>query len=539
MSILLEVLGAATLLLWGLSVLKKSMLAGFGTKLRVWLASATKNRALSFASGLGVTVAVQSSTATALMLAGFVGQGFVTAAMAQAGMLGANLGTSLVSQLLSLDLHWLSPATLVLGFALQRLYPERRLGHMGGVFFGFGLVLVGLEMVGRASVQMQHGQSMDLVLQLMADVPLLALLTGAVLATLSASSMAVVLFVMAISAAGQLSADLTLMMVAGANLGGAIPPIFATRNEGIHARRVMIGNLLVRAAGVAAVLVLQSWISLPDIDSGRLAVDLHVLFNLALCLLFLPLVGQVSKLMAVLLPERVADEPRSHLGTASEDEPVEALAAATREALRIGDMVELMLEKAMAGLLPGGVVPSEAIGLLENNVDLAQGRLKLFMSRLMRHPLSDAQRERSLEIMSYALNLEHVGDIIDRSLNRLLVKSAERQAPLSSEGISEIDAIYHAVLSNLHAAQTVFLSRDLGMARQLMETKVQIRSMVRRSQDRHFRRLQDGRADSIQTSGLHLDMLRDLKRINAHIVAVTEPVLLELGQLRDSRLTEW
>jgi len=538
MSILLEILGAATLLLWGLNVLKQGMLGGFGSNLRLWLASATRNRMRAFICGLGVTIAVQSSTATALMLAGFVGQGFVTATMAQAGMLGANLGTSLVAQLLSLDLNWLSPAMLVLGFALQRLYAGHKLGHAGGVFFGFGLLLVGLDMVGRAATQMQQGQSMDLVVQLMADVPLLALLVGVVLAMLSASSMAVVLFVMAMGAAGQISADMTLMMVAGANLGGAIPPVLAARRDGIHARRVMIGNLLVRAAGVAVVLLLLSWVSLPNIGSGRMAVDLHVMFNLALCLLFLPLAGQVSKLMVLLLPERVADESRSHLGAASEDEPVEALSSATREALRIGDMVELMLGKAMAGLGSAGAAQSADIGLLENSVDLAQGQLKLFMSRLMRQPLTESQRERALEIMSYALNLEHVGDIIDRSLNRLLVKSAERQAPLSSEGVGEIEDIYHAVLSNLHAAQTVFLSRDLATARQLMETKVKIRSMVRHSQDRHFRRLQDGRADSIRTSGLHLDMLRDLKRINSHIVAVTEPVLLELGQLRDSRLME-
>ncbi|MET3924223.1 Na/Pi cotransporter family protein [Devosia sp. 2618] len=538
--LLIDLLGAAALLLWGLRSLKSGVNAAFGTQLRLFLASSTRNRFAAFGAGLVTTLALQSSTAMAIMVSSFVAQGLVTPVMAQAVMLGANVGTSIVTQVLALDLHWLGPAALLVGVFTSSRKSKRSRG-IGEAIIGLGLMLLSLSLMSSATLPMRESPAVASFFSLLGGAPIIAIGLAALLAAVSASSLAVVLFVMSLAGAGSIDATLCLLLVAGANIGGALPPVLASGSEGIAARRVATTNLVARSLGAGLLLVAMGWI-IPLVsgysDLSRLVVDAHVGFNLALAIILLPLITPLTRLMTRLMPDRGMESesgPR-HLDELALTDPPSALAAATRETLRVGDIIENMLEVSLRALKANDEQLCQSIFKLDDQVDTLQGAIKLYLARLDHANLdADALRQANA-IVDYAVNLEHVGDIIERSLSRLTLKKIEKQLQFSPDGLVEIEGLYLDTLDNLQLAQSVFLSRDTRLARRLMESKLAIRVKERDSATRHMTRLQERHVATLQTTSLHLDILRDLKRINSHLASVAHPILKDAGLLRDSRL---
>ncbi|MCR6631670.1 MAG: hypothetical protein NVV74_17395 [Magnetospirillum sp.] len=269
--------------------------------------------------------------------------------------------------------------------------------------------------------------------------------------------------------------------------------------------------------------------------------NFHVLLNLTAALVFLPLLGPLSALLARLLPEAPAAEdhrrPR-HLDEAALGTPNVALACAARETLRIADQVEAMLGRAQALLTADDADAAKDLGNMDDVVDSLHSAVKLYLARLPAEDMDPADSARAAEIMTFVINLEHMGDIIDRNLRDLGKKRLARQLIFSAEGRADIAAMFTQTRENLKAAVAVFLAGDARLARRLVSEKAEIRHLERRATESHFARIRSGRRESIETSALHLDVLRDLKRINAHIAAVAYPILEQGGELEETRLKE-
>lgn len=538
--LLIDLLGAAALLLWGLRLLKTGVNRAFGAQLRMFLASATRNRFAALGAGLAATLAVQSSTATAVMISAFVAQGLIAPAMAQAVMLGANIGTAIVTQILSFDIGWLAPAAILLGaFAASR--SGRRSKGTGEMAIGLGLMLLALRLMGDATNPMRESEAVAAFFALLGEAPVIALALSTALAAISASSLAAVLFITALAVAGTIDVSLCLILVAGANLGGAIPPVLAAAADGVAARRVAIANLVARGLGGLALLPAVGLIAVPLSDypdMGQLVTGVHLAFNIVLALIFLPLVGPLTRLVARMVPDkgRSPDDGPLHLDQDALQDPPAALAAAMRETLRVGDVVGSMLENSLNALRTSDEALCQSVYKLDDKVDTIENAIKLYLSRLDQSLLDENMRRQFEAIRDYAINLEHVGDIVERSLSRLTLKKIESNLRFSVAGLGEIEMMFLETIDNLQLAQHVFLSRDATMARRLMETKLVIRRLERESTQNHMERLKENRPETLQTSALHIDLLRDLKRINAHVVSVASPILEEAGLLRESRL---
>ncbi|RUV80819.1 Na/Pi cotransporter family protein [Mesorhizobium sp. M5C.F.Ca.IN.020.14.1.1] len=539
--LLVELLGAAALLLWGLRLLKSGVNTAFGTRLRRFLAASTRNRFSAFGAGVVTTLALQSSTAMAVMTSSFVAQGLVVPTMAQAVMLGANVGTALVTQILSFGIHWLAPVAVLLGVAMGSRRSRRGRGF-SEITIGAGLMLLSLRLMSDATEPMRESEAVAAFFSLLGDAPVMAIALSATLAAVSASSLAVVLFIMSLAAAGGVDAELCLLLVAGANLGGALPPVLAAAADGAAARRVAVSNLAVRGVGALVLLLISAWIAerLPaGIDLAQMTVQAHLVFNIALAIVFLPIIGPMTRLLTRLLP----DEPSTsrsggpqHLDEAALSDPPSALAAAMRETLHVGDLVETMLDTTLAALKTNDDLLCRSVFQLDDEVDAIQEAIKLYLARVDRTNMDDAARRQASNVLDYAINLEHVGDIVERSLSPLTMKTIEKQLRYSPEGMNEIEELFRDTIENLQLAQRVFINGDAQIARRLMEGKIAIRHKERASVERHLARLQERRPDTLRTTSLHMDVLRDLKRINAHLASVAAPILEEAGMLRESRL---
>ena len=542
--ILLDLVGGVALLLWGLHMVQSGILRAFGADLRRVLGIALRNRLTAFAAGLGITALLQSSTATALMTATFVGDGLVGLVPALAIMLGANVGSTLIVQLFSFDVASFAPVLLVLGVVAFKRSARTRVRDLGRVAIGLGLVLLSLHILLDTLAPAENAPNVRALLAASTGVPMLNIIFGAVLAWAAHSSVAVVLLVMSLSYSHFITPMVALALVLGANLGSAINPM--VEGGGLKdplTRRLPLGNLINRVAGCALVLPFLQPIaeSMARFDPNpvRQIADFHTLFNLALAAIFIVPLPAFAKLLEWLLPKPAASPDPStpiYLDPAAIGTPALALTCAARETLHMGDFVEKMLRETIDAVMNDDRRLVEAIERSDNVVDKLHEAIKLYVTKITRESLDEREARRAMEIIAFAINLEHIGDIIDKNLMELATKKIKNRLKFSDDGAAELQKFHRRIMENLKLALSAFMSGDVKIARQLIEEKVEIREAERLASENHLARLREGMAASIETSSLHLDILRDLKRIHSHICSVAYPILEVAGELQPSRL---
>ncbi|CAH2598620.1 Na/Pi cotransporter family protein [Rhodovastum atsumiense] len=539
---LLELAGSVALLLWGVHMVQTGVQRAWGARLRTVLGQALRNRFAAFAAGLGVTALLQSSTATGLMVTGFAAGGMVDLVPALAVMLGANVGTTLIVQALSFDVSFLSPALVLGGVLAFRRADAAATRDVGRVLIGLGLMLLALRQLLDIVTPYEDTPSLRLLLGALASEPLLDVLVGAVLAWAAHSSVAIVLLVMSLAAKGVLPLAAAFALVLGANLGTAINPVLEGSGADPVARRVPLGNFASRVLGVVVTLAVLPRLApvlaaMPG-DAARLVADFHTLFNLVLATLLFPLLPAYARLLRRLLPARVdpADPARPlYLDAAARETPVVALGGAAREALRLADVLEAMLAGLAEGLARADRRRLAEARRLDDVLDRLTGAIRGYLSGLDGEAMSEADHRRVTEILTFVINMEHAGDVVDRNLLVLANRALKRGRPLTPAQQDELAQVLQRVGANLRMAAALFLSEDPRLARLLAEEKPEFRRIEAEAAEAHFAAMRAGEATEI--SALHLDLLRDLRRVNAHLVAAAAyPVLETHGELLPSRL---
>jgi phosphate:Na+ symporter len=544
--VLLDLMGGVALLLWGLHMVRSGIMRAFGSELRRILSLALRNRFLALLAGVGVTALLQSSTATGLLMTSFAARGLVDLVPALAVMLGANVGTTLIVQVLSLDISAVAPILFVIGLAAFKLGGRTMTRDLGRVAIGLGLMLLSLHILLDTSAPAEMAPSVRALLSAITGEPVLCILVAAALTWAAHSSAAVVLLVMSLAYSHFVSPAAALALVLGANLGSAINPLLeGSSSADAASRRVPLGNLLNRLIGVGLTLPflqpIADLLARLDPNAARMTADFHTAFNVILALIFIFLLDGVAALLRRLLPDaakRIDPAAPLYLDERAMQTPSVALACAARETLHMGDVVEDMLRKAMMALTTNDRKLATEVSQMDNIVDRLDEAIKLYITKLTRESLDDDDGRRATEIIAFAINLEHIGDIIDKNLIELANKKIKHKYEFSKDGAAELEAFYNRIIENLKLAFSVFINADVRVARTLIEEKTQLRNLQLAYAESHLARLREGRPESIETSSLHLDVLRDLKRIHSHICSVAYPVLEAAGELQPNRLKE-
>lgn len=545
MGVLLHLLSGVALLVWGTNIVKVGILRVYGANLRHVLSTSVANRFTAFGAGLGVTGLVQSSNATAVIVSSFVSQGLIAVAPALAIMLGANVGTALMVQVFSLDLSWLSPLLIFVGVIFHLSWKGSKPGHVGRVLIGLGLITLALELISNATRPVVEAAGVKVLFASLTGDSALDMLVGAFLTVLSYSSLAVVLFCGALASAGVVSIPVALALVLGANLGSGVSAFLTTSGNNQPGKRVTLGNLLSRLIGCVVALPLlhraESVLLLVDVDPQRLVVNFHLLFNVVLAVALIGLTGPMARLCEAILPGRNTGEsqvtPR-HLDTAALSTPTLALANAAREVLRIGDRVEQMLDNMLRVLRTNDAKLAAATCRVDDEVDDLYTAIKLYLTRISVEALDERDARRWTEIISLNINLEHAADIIERILLDARDKKIAHNLVFSAEGMQEITEMHARLVANLRLGLSVFLNGDVKSAQQLIGEKATFRELERKYSHTHLRRVATQTVASIDTSGLHLDVIADLKRLNSLFCATAYPVLENAGLLGRTRAVD-
>lgn len=521
--VLINLLGGVALLLWGLRMVSTGVMRAFGRELGVFLKFCLRNRFQSFFGGLTVTMLLQSSTATALLTASFAGRGLLPATAGIAIILGADVGTTLVAQILSFDLSFLAPVFLFVGFVRHATATNTRAKNLGRIMLGLGMMLSALAMLATASEPIRDSPVSQYVLTSLSGEPVLVVLLAAVITIIAHSSLATVLFALSLSLTGHFPIDVAYAMVLGANIGGAVPPIMATLKAEKAARRAPLANLICRLIIVVATIpfiaVIEPQLAMLEPSPARQIVNLHTLVNLTCAIVFLPFVGPLGRLTERLLPEgdevdENAPQPL-YLDKAALESPQLAMANAVRETLRMGDILEKMCRSLK--LILGGANGQNFRQVRESHAVIKDfdGAIKGYLTKLGRESLDEQDEQRCTEILNFTTAIDHISNIVVMNMVELVETAQKNQVAISDEDIQDEFRLLDMVLVNLRMSFSVLMTADATAATKLIERKQTFRVAERKAVNEHLQRLRSDQMLDQEASAIHLSLLSDMRRINS------------------------
>ncbi|HEY1844616.1 MAG TPA: Na/Pi cotransporter family protein [Buttiauxella sp.] len=528
---LLHLLSAVALLVWGTHIVRTGIMRVYGANLRNVLSRSVEKKPFAFCAGIGVTALVQSSNATTMLVTSFVAQDLVALAPALVIVLGADVGTALMARVLTFDLSWLSPLLIFIGVIFFLSRKQTRAGQLGRVAIGLGLILQALELIVAAVTPITQASGVQVIFASLTGDIMLDALIGAMFAIISYSSLAAVLLTATLTSTGVISFDVALCLVIGANLGSGLLAMINNSAANAAARRVALGSLLFKLVGSLIVLpfvhIFARWMHHLPLPESELVIYFHVFYNLIRCLAMVPFAEPMARFCRRVISEAPEVEARmkpKHLDPTALDTPALGLSNAARETLRMGDVLEQMLE-TWSKVMHGEPRQEKELRKLADDVDVLYTAIKLYMAQMQKEDLAEIESRRWAEIIEMSLNLEQAADIIERMGSEVADKSLAARRAFSPDGLTELDNLLQQLISNLKLSLSVFFSADVPSARRLRRNKHRFRIMNRRFSHAHVDRLHQQNVQSIETSSLHLGLLGDMKRLNSLFCAVAYGVL--------------
>lgn len=529
---LLDLAGNVALLLWGLHMVQTGIMRSYSGVIRRYISQALHNRLKAVFAGMVITAMLQSSTAVGLMAASFTASGLIDLIPAMALMLGANIGTTLIVQILAFDISRVAPVLMLAGVIIFRNSERSGRKDIGRIIIGLGLMLLSLQQMLTLLHAAEDTQGLQVLLSLIAQDYMLDMLFAAVLTWTVHSSVAVVLLIMSFAAQKMISVKVAFALVLGANLGSAINPVVeGAKTINPADRRLAIGNLINRTVGCFLLLFLLPLADYlpPELtqNMAHAVANFHSFFNVLMAVIFFPLLPWFAGFLKRLLQEKAIADPTTpqYLDVKLQDNPSLALSNATRETLRMTDVLKTML-KGVAELFANADRKSAStIRETDNVLDQLNRQIKFYLTSLKLDKMTPQEQARSQEIILFAMDIEHAGDTVCEGLVKNASKLIKRSLSFSQEGWAEIHTILEQVIDDIALSDAVFMTGDMEAAKQLRARKESIRESESRATAAHFVRLREGRQESIETSAIHLDTLRYLRSIHSNLSAVAGRLL--------------
>jgi phosphate:Na+ symporter len=521
--IIISLFGGILLLLYGIKLLNDGLQNAAGSKIRSLLRSLTSNRFSAVGGGAFMTGLIQSSSATSVMLVGFVSAGLMSFRQTLAVILGADIGATVTVQLIAFHIY--DYAILLIGIGLVfTLFSKKTIYRNAGQgVLGFGFVFLSLKLMIDGIAPLQGNELFRQVFVALSNMPIVGIVLSAGLTALIHSSAATMGIAIVLAKNGMIPLDAAIHLILGANIGTCATALIASIRSPVEARRVAWAHVFFKFFGVLLFLpflgLFQTFVTETTPDFTRQIANANTLFNIIIAVLFLPIIGPFAKMITKLVPEK---EEEKKFGPLYLDEhvlttPSLARGQATREVLRASDIVREMLIDVVKVFQSDDDATITAIKNKDNLIDLLDRQIRFYLTRLSLSPLTESQSRRNMAVLETSRNLENIGDIIDRNLMPLALKRISKGISFSQEGLEEMGLYHKRILENFDTAISAFASHDRDLAERVLRNKEELGIMERELVQAHFDRLRKGLRESIETSHVHLDIISNLARINSLI----------------------
>jgi phosphate:Na+ symporter len=528
--IYLNLFGGVLLLLYGIKLVNDGLQNAAGPRIRFLLRSLTSNRLTAVGAGAFITGLIQSSSATSVMLVGFVSAGLMSFRQTLAVILGADIGATLTVQLIAF--HVTDYAVLLIGLGLCILLFAKRhhLKTIGNGLLGFGFVFMAIRIMSEALAPLQESALFKEVLVALVGAPFTGILIAAAFTALVHSSAATIGIALALAVHGLVPLDGAIHIVLGANIGTCSTALMASMRAPAEARRVAWAHVIFKVIGVLLMLpflpLFERLVAGTGTELARQIANAHTLFNIIMAVCFLPFLGLFSKLLVKLVPESPEEKkfgPKyldDHvLGT-----PSLALGQATRETLRESDIVREMLIDSIKVFQVDDPGLIAAIRDKDNLVDILDRQIRLYLTRLSSSTLTEIHSRRAVGLLEASRDLESIGDIIDRNIMPLATKRITKGLLFSEEGMNEIIGYHKKLVENFDMSLSAFTGNDRDLGRRVLRNKEELEELERELVQAHLERLRKGLRESMETSHIHLDTIGNYARINSLITHIVYPI---------------
>ncbi|MEO0115193.1 MAG: Na/Pi symporter [candidate division WOR-3 bacterium] len=512
--------GGLSFFLFGLYYGTKGLKRLAGNRLRDVLFNLTKNRFLGVLVGIAVTAILQSSTATTILLVVFAASGILGLGQSLGVILGADIGTTLTAQLLSLQIYDYAILVVIIGFAL--MHTLAKLKDIGQAIFGFGIVFFSIKLVLDAAQPLKYFPEIEKFLITFGNMPWLGIIVAMTFTFLVRSSAATIGIVIGLAFAGLMNLTSAVPLILGANLGTSFSTLLAGyRANNVEAKRVAAAHTIFK---LIIVVILYPFLSPLTQLIGQTAGSLprqiangHTMINLFACILFLPILKPYEQFLNKLIPKTAELKGRpKYLSPALLETPAVAVAQATREVLRMGDMVLTMFQKALIAFLHNNKDLRKEIMNSDDMVDALEESITTYLTQIGQGEISPELSRKCTALLYIVDDLEHIGDIVSKSLTSYIKKKIDFNLAFSEEGLKEISQFHTEVSDVLTMALAALAGWDMKLAEKVNNQREIGNERLKELHNRHLERLAKGLKESIDTSTIHLDFINDLERCNYH-----------------------
>ncbi|MDP6418888.1 MAG: Na/Pi cotransporter family protein [Candidatus Krumholzibacteria bacterium] len=544
-------LGGLGLFLFGMEMMSKSMQRSAGSRMRSILGALTKNRFVGLGVGAFVTMLIQSSSATTVMLVSFVQAQLMTFAQTLGVILGADIGTTITAQLVAFRLTDYALLMIGIGFGLRVLSKKEKLRNIGAVALGFGMLFFGMSVMSKSMAPLRSYQPfLDLLANL--ENPVLGILVGTAFTALIQSSSAFTGIIIVLAQQGFLSLTAGIPLIFGANIGTCVTAALASLNTGREAKRVAIAHTLFKVSGVALmfpfITALAAFVeklspgghvALGDAEAmaryiPRQIANAHTVFNVGLALIFLPFTTVFAKVIFRLMPEKKEIPTHRyrarHLDRSMLDKPALALNLAKVEILRMGEKVKTMAELSIEPFFTNDLGVCDRLHEFEEEIDDLDAAISEYLIDIGKQKISEHQAEEVYLMMHVTKQYEHVADIIDKELRPLARKMATGGIEFSKSGGEEVRAYHLKMLKQVARSLETFTESSLKMARKMEQKQERYVALEGDYRQAHFERISKAVEESVQSSEIHLDLMDFLRRINSYTANIARAILTHSGK---------
>ncbi len=528
--------GGVMLLLFGIRQAGEGLQKAAGTHLKVVLSYLTKNRVSALLLGIVITILTQSSTATTVMLVGFVNSGIMQFSQTLGVILGADIGTTVTIQIISFNI--LDYSILFIGLGLLAMYAGKSSlwKDLGQGVLGFGLIFLSMKIMSDAMVPLKTSEAFRLMLTLLSENPVMGILVSALFTAVVHSSAATIGVALSLASQGLIDLPQAIPIIFGANIGTCATALFAGFTGNVDAKRVAYAHTLFKILGVLIffpfISQLAGLIEETSPSTIRQIANAHTFFNLSLGLMFLPFSGLMARLLTSSVTEKAHEGPfgPKYLDEGVLSTPSLALSQASRETIRMADVVQEMLSRVISALNTRDEAQVSEVEDMDDKVDKLDRGIRFYLAKLAKSALTEEQSRKEIAIISITSDLENIGDIIDKHLMYMARKRLKEKLSFSKEGFEELGVFHKKTMDNFAIAVGAFAAGDLDLAERIMRNREKVTELEKEYRNAHIERLRQGLTESHETSAIHLDVLSNMERINAYITHIAFSMLESRGE---------
>lgn len=522
MNIAISILGGLGLFLYGMSLMGEGLQKSAGDKLKRIIELLTSNVVIGVLVGTVVTAIIQSSSATTVMVVGFVNAGIMSLTQAIGVIMGANIGTTVTAQLVSLNLEGIAPISIGIGIILYLFSSKTQTKNIAEILLGFGILFTGMEFMKDAVKPLAEYEGFRNVLVSFGHRPILGVLLGFGITAIVQSSSASMGMLIALSTQGLLPISSALPILYGDNIGTCVTSLLSSIGANRNAKRAAIMHLSFNIIGtIIFMFILNKPIvslvtRLNPGDTARQIANTHTLFNIISVLLILPFSKYIVKIAMKLVPDDKEENNKStmYLDERMLETPSIALGNTVKEVLRMGKVAKECLEKSINGFLSRSDDDIKIAFKLEKNTNELQKNLLNYLLKLSKAPLPDNSRVSVDNLFNIINDIERIGDHAE-NIAELASEHVNQKAVMSDEGVHEIKNMYRKVLENYENALSLIETGNLALAKKIIKDEEEVDKIEKSIRVNHIHRLNNSKC-SIDIGILYLDLITNLERISDH-----------------------